>query len=163
MKVLKAIITAIFLLQTVVSFGQTKEETISWLKDKFEKYAIGHPYGKATVKDIKLVSVDACQFIFSCIYTEEADVGTPHQVTTTFPTDIVGIDEWGYFDYGADSKSDEGGVKKVIQILDGKKQFRGGAYAMVKIHLAGEEKLRERLEKAIKHLATFCEKKKETF
>ena len=47
--------------------------------------------------------------------------------------------------------------------MDGTKKYREASYAMVEFHFDGEENLRERMEKALKHLATFCPKKKETF
>ncbi len=161
MKILKTFLLFLAFISAGNSFGQTKEETIAWLKEKFDKYAVGKSYKKATVKDVKLISIDACQFSFSSIYKEEADGGTPHHVTTTFPTDIIGITETGYFNYGGSNDGYE--IEKVVQIMDGTKKYREASYAMVQFHFDGEENLRERMEKALKHLATFCPKKKETF
>lgn len=149
-----------------IALGQTKEETIAWLKEKFEKYLVSKEYTVEVIKDMKLVSIDACSFTITSVGIRTNDSGEPHYYSNTFPTDIVSIQtdnagKNGYFDYGKDEKGMD--VKKVLCVYDGVKSYRSGDWVGIQLFFGGEENIRERIEKALKHLATFCPKKKETF
>ena len=161
MKTLKTIFILLALVCASSSFAQTKEETIAWIKGKFEKYFIGEEYLDVTIKDIKLVSIDACSFTVTSIGSPKSGDGKPHNFSNTFPTNILGISEYGYFFYGKDEKGKV--LKKVLCESDGQKQYREAYMSVIKFFTGGEDNIRERMEKALKHLATFCEKKKETF
>ena len=151
MKTLKTIITVFLLFQTTVSFGQTKEETISWLKDKLEKHLMPFQYDKETIKDVRLISIDACQFIVSSTGTLKDD-GSVHKYLETFPIKNDSLSSDGYFKYTGD---------KILFERDGVKRYRNNS--SLYISNAIEEDIIPRVEKALKHLATFCPKKKETF
>ena len=67
MKLLKTILIVFLLLQTAVSFGQTKDETIAWIKDKLinntllvsPNYAV-----KGGNNKFSLQSIDECTIVY---------------------------------------------------------------------------------------------------
>ena len=121
--------------------AQTKEETISWLKEKLSKYMY---MDKAS--NITLQSIDECKMVFN--YTHD---GTK-QYQQILPTEITGINNDDRFMYSAQVASDQEQGKEAT--------FSSSSYLKLGER---EENLRARVEKALKHLATFCEKKKEAF
>lgn len=67
MKRLSLFITAFLLLQTAVSFGQTKEETIAWIKEKLLNNTLLHSprYSvKGGHNKFSLQSVDECTIVY---------------------------------------------------------------------------------------------------
>ena len=138
-----------FCLLNTLSYGQTKEETISWLKEKLSKYIIN----QSILPDasIKLESIDECKFV---IYFTGMDIGKKYFLRSTFPVEGINFNEEGKIYYNntviADECSNYAGIR-----------YEKTTYS---IRLENrEEKIRERVKKALDHLATFCPKKKETF
>ena len=56
----KTIITAVLLLFSLTSFAQTKEETISWLKEKLQDNISP---GGSSFKEITIQSVNECEIV----------------------------------------------------------------------------------------------------
>ncbi|MGX9985572.1 hypothetical protein [Soonwooa purpurea] len=121
--------------------AQTKEETISWLKEKLSKYMY-----QDKVSNITLHSIDECKIVFNYTY------GGNRQCQQILPTTIKDITNEGAFRYSAQVASDQ---------EQGKEAFFSD-YSYLKLN-EREENIRARVEKALKHLATFCPKKQEAF
>ncbi len=145
--------------------AQTKEDTIAWLKEKLEKCleGNGYSYGSETKvftkynKNVKLESINECEFIIS--YDQGKD-----RIKVVFPTRIKSFiyDNWeeglpkrDFFDYSA-------AVVKKINLSNSNKIYYSSSNYDVYIAIR-EENILERIEKALKHLATFCPKKQEIF
>lgn len=130
----KIILISIILLQTAVSFGQTKEETTRWLTEKLGK-SIYSAYGEEPT----LESIDECNIVFS-VQTWPSLRKTKYII----PTSTILV-------------SDDGKIESKLQDIN----YDGGFQNSTKMELKEtEENLRDR---ALKHLATFCPKKVETF
>ena len=123
-----------------VANAQTKEETISWLKEKLSKYMYAWQ-----VSNIRLESIDECKIVFN--FT--SSYSSWQQI---LPTSITGINDKGKFLYSASVASTQN---------QGKEAFFQ-EYSFLNLE-EREENLRARVEKALKHLATFCPKKQEAF
>ena len=129
------------------SQAQTKEETISWLKEKLSKYMY-----RDGVSNITLQSIDECKMVFS--YTIDPDRWHTYdrQAQQMLPTAISGITTDGKFYYNAKVASFQMQGEEVWFYKDSDLQLA-----------EREENIRARVEKALKHLATFCPKKQEAF
>lgn len=166
-------IILLFLMVIVTATGHAqkapgKEETIAWLKEKLEKcldgtYTFAYrtnngpwiPDGKLT--NLTLESINECEFVIR--YTKG-----DKNFKALFPTDIAGIKdvfkgtdvpvECTTFFYKA----------KVIRKDDLTENSSEYTSDIGGINIALlEDDIYLRIEKAMKHLATFCPKKKETF
>ena len=153
MKTLKTLFLFLALVSAGNSFGQTKEETIAWLKEKIEKY-YSNPNKRngEAVSEFSVESILACQIVV--VYTESYY----GKIRETIPTDIMSVDKLvGRLVFNSD--------KIKTEFLEGPYEkgkttyYRGSWFSLIN----GEDNFYERFEKAFKHLATFCEKKKETF
>lgn len=151
--------------------AQTKEETISWLKEKLGSYLKGDD-----VSNIKLERLDECEFKISFTHTfRSTHESYPFGYTIykryyecTAPTSIKNI-----------SNKIEFSSKAVKEITTGEWSeynsvgtFRNGGslnsftnfYDYIYLEIEEREVgIRERVQKAFNHLATFCPKKKEIF
>lgn len=144
--------------------AQTKEETISWLKEKLEKNLVGgylsYPTdgtinSESEVTDVKLESINECEFVL----TYKA-WGKFRKVY--YPTNIKSIEVYNGAGYttGYLFKYSAAVVRKLI--LDSNEEYYDSHPWGIEI-VEREENIRARVEKALKHLATFCEQKKEAF
>lgn len=160
---MKKLLTMCLIMATVFTLNAqdtkpTKEETISWLKEKLTKYLLesGNENISPGSKNL-LVSISPCEITLEYSYRnkyfdkDEED----HQYKHTIPTDGL------TFDDGKMSTTEERILTQKIE--KNKKQ----KYYLKKIEgftlVEGETNLRARVKKALDHLATFCPKKKETF
>ncbi len=148
MKTLKTILTAFLLLQTVVSFGQTKEETIEWLKEKIKKHAVGSEESSTRVE---IITVSPCEISYKEVYKD----GNYHHEQFD-PSSSV----W-------EGKTGSGLLRAkagaVIKATNTSWNNRIVYISEKAIHLNGVPDIAERFAKALNHLATFCQNKKETF
>lgn len=165
MKTLKTIITTTILLFALTSTqhtqAQTKEETIAWIKEKFEKYFDSYGEFSYSKEGAKLI-VTPCNIHIE-YYNNWSGVDKNYRAFESFPPPevlSVGLNDkgdrviiklasasgksyhWFYTDRSDNARS------PITQEID---------------FINGEANLAERMEKALKHLATFCETKKETF
>ena len=136
----KTIITTFLLLFSISSFAQTKEETIAWIKEKLMNYG-GRNY----------VSV-----VVTPCYIVETINSSGNESRWTNPVNVP-----IRYEINNDNK---------IKFLYESKLSRGGEVggaietSSEGISLTNSETdLAERMLKALKHLATFCVEKKETF
>jgi len=156
--------------------AQTKEETITWLKEKLGSYLKGRLYDH-DYTNIKLESLDECEFKIS--YTEkwkEIDkIDTYHSyhytryyriIAPTSVEDLKGnnfyfstkaVNQYSYGDGAVYNLS--GSLISTYKLVE-INEF--STYISLQIE-EREVGIRERVEKAFKHLATFCPKKKEVF
>ena len=168
---------AFILLSSGLLNAQTKEETITWLKEKLGSYLKGRYYSK-NYTNIKLESLDECEFKIS--YTEkwkENSESFPYHsyhytryYRITAPTSIEAL-KGDYFQFSIKAVNQYSNGDMSEYLSDGGSLIK--TYKLVEINefseyisLKIEERevgIRERVEKAFKHLATFCPKKKEVF
>ncbi|SFN99233.1 hypothetical protein SAMN05421741_11619 [Paenimyroides ummariense] len=124
------------------SQAQTKEETISWIKEKIEKYPI---YDKNIVK-----SIDPCK-----ITVEEYIVENGKEylyLTSNIPTTPIAFQgKMMFFNKEV--------VEKIYQNLNSIEYSSNAAV----FDPEKEPELDKRMLKALIHLNTFCSNKKETF
>lgn len=165
---------ALFFTINAISFAQTKEETINWLKEKLEKCLVGGyagwsrsgnepwvPYSK--IINIKLESIDACVIVISYSYYHLDRKEITSNDRATLPTSNLDIKEFKpemdsrYYSFSYSAE-----VIKIDDLTKGETRFDSRIFGRIEI-ANKEEDIRSRIEKAIKHLATFCPQKKETF
>lgn len=144
----KTIITAIILLFSLTSFVQTKEETIVWVKEKLEQHGgsdsdYGSEICSTTYKDVK---VTPCGISF----TEKSTCGKEWAVN--FNASKAKSWKFGSNYIKADAQ--------IIQTTYSKGKKSSDAYLSIR---NGESGIHERMIKALTHLSTFCEQKKEAF
>lgn len=150
-KILKTLCLIAFLFVSNISFGQIKEETISWLEEKLNKYiAINERTHNYTIK------ITECEISINFIYDMtyyRSQVATTNRFQLKFPTDQTYIDNKGISTKG----------ERIIQnnLSTGEKELTSSDTTF-KLK-EGEIDLAARVKKALDHLATFCPKKKETF
>lgn len=145
--------------------AQTKEETIAWIKEKLEKYV--YTYTKE-VEGIWDIHISPCRISYTyseydIYHTQYRNAYNLYQVS--FPlTSITSIEEGlGSVDINFDA----GVVLKKIYVKGGNLKdytyWKTENYIGLSFIKNAESDLVKRMEKALLHLATFCEKKKETF
>ena len=132
---LKIIIIGLLLMFSLKSFAQTKEETMSWLKEKLQSNISP---GGSSFKDITVQSINECEIVITLKLGEM-------NWKYTLPTKIKNIIQPG-FQYEDDV---------VLLEVDEKEPIRSKF-----CFLLLEEKLCEKVVNAMNRLATFCEKKK---
>lgn len=122
------------------SQAQTKEETIAWIKEKLEKYPI---QSKNVVMSIDACKISVEEYVMKngreIIFQKHTAPTNPKGFSTLFlefEGKVVETTYQGKLEYG-----------NVLYIFDSKR----------------EADLGNRMLKALQHLNTFCEKKKETF
>ena len=142
MKTLKTIFILLALVCANSSFAQTQEETIAWIKEKLEKHGISEDTG------IEVMEVEPCVIYYKRIfYGEDGD-------TEKFnPSES----EWSVDNGRVISK--KGKIIEGFRIKSSTKFYTN----WITLYENGVPDIEERFAKALNHLATFCEKKKETF
>jgi hypothetical protein len=168
---MKKLFILCLLLATVFEVkAQSKEETISWLNEKLTKYladestfSVKYEDGQteqASPAEIKLISIDECRIVIQKKLTYPRGEIKEH-TKMILPTAVLAIHpENGHFKYAAEVVSYETEVEKNGVITPSSSFFSDTGYASIR---NGEENIRERVATALKHLATFCPKKQETF
>ena len=154
MKILKTFLLFLAFISAGNSFGQTKEETIAWLKEKLNNNLYNYSGGKE-MQSIKLLAIDECSItvIYNLyVYDGTRRTSDYEQITEEIPTNHIEKGIRG-FEYPADLVIKKN-LTKNTEVRYSETGFKIG-YKEVDIE--------NRILKAIKHLATFCEKKKETF
>ncbi|MEI9955275.1 MAG: hypothetical protein WDM90_02980 [Ferruginibacter sp.] len=150
---MKKLFFAIILCITIIlsAQAQTKEETITWLKEKLDKYLILNERTHNFV-----VTVTSCEIIFSYTYDltyNGREVATTGNFKTIIPTDQT------IFEINKISTKGDRIIE--INLNTQKKDFmQETSWFIIK---EAELDLRARANKALAHLATFCPKKEETF
>lgn len=164
---MKKLLVIVCLFTSLTSFGQTKEETISWLKEKMTKYmpcvcAFG---GECIIENIELTE---CYLIIETsneCYAPSGRLNTYKQRIFAPVIATMVVDP----DYG----SGKGRIAYKSECVEVKLTTSDNPYMKINepsyssvidiVILKGEDNICERMTKAFHHLASFCVKEKETF
>lgn len=144
----------LFILSTfffVISFttrAQTKEETVAWITEKLQK----HSYDW----EVQVIRVAPCEISYVWKSKRKYDYETrEYQFNPSMSKWLTGTNSM-YAETGAI-------IKEVIKGSTSS-NWNGTKYqSFVSLSEEGVPDIYERFAKALNHLATFCEKKKETF
>jgi hypothetical protein len=139
----KYVIIMLFCLFNTFSYGQTEEETTTWLKEKLSKYIVGKDGNYTNVN----VSVTSCQIEIDYVVNNQ-------NWLTKIPLDQISFLPDGISTVG-ERITDQNITKKSSKVFTQK--------TIDFILKEGETDLRVRVKKAMAHLYTFCPKKKEAF
>jgi len=149
------IILGLLVVFSTNSNAQTKEETITWLQQKLQKYLFYAESG-----EVKYVSVEVTECfitikfaLVNCGFYRSNEYYNQYYV---IPTDGVQFEK--YLHVMIKMKNDVCSIREKIYNRD--ERF---TYNTVLSITLGEENLLERLNKAVTHLATFCPRKQEIF
>lgn len=155
----KIIAIATLLFYSTISYGQTKEETITWLKEKLNKYIYlnAQNFGGKMSYNLKLESIDECYFTYSYDIKVTRSDGEADHRTYIIPTKgiMINRDSFGYA--SIIFKND------VITHTSKIKPNELKRYLLEIYIINGEDDIFNRLIKGFEHLSTFCPKTKETF
>lgn len=133
--------------------AQTKEETISWLQEKLQKYIV---VGEKA-KNVKVI-VNEC---FITISYDENEYYTNGNLYKTFNNQYEIIPTSGILvGININAKNKIKSIRCLREKSFENERFIWSSYFNI---TEGEENLYERLQKAVDHLATFCPQKQETF
>ncbi|RWU10889.1 hypothetical protein [Pedobacter chitinilyticus] len=163
MRKLRCLLFGMLLFPVVESLGQTKDETIAWINEKLLNNTLLHSprYSvKGGHNKFSLQSVDECTIVYR--YERYFEDGRPSVVhEEQLPIAKIKIDSYissnGKVFLLASSTNEE--------VIRGRNLTEGTSYLKKSssIEVPNTDNLRERLTKALNHLATFCQNKKETF
>jgi hypothetical protein len=132
--------------------AQTKEETITWLQEKLQKYLYMSYFGSGAENITVEITQCFITIRFTMTDTENRKLVKHYGQYYIIPTDGA---QFGHF---IEMKN---GVKSIrVKEYDNAESLTKTATFRI---TEGEEKLLERLQKAVDHLATFCPRTKETF
>lgn len=154
---MKKLLFILTLFISASSFAQTKEETIAWIKEKLEKYAKLDGLNEK----ITVIKVDECEIVLRSDY--RMAIYGDKKLYTISEMPITSFKE--IKEYGAASGFNEGELIFTADVVkhsyyDGSSGYKNKSFFHIRNR---EENIYARMEKAIKHLATFCPKKKEAF
>lgn len=146
------IILILFVSVTQSVKAQTKEETISWLQEKLQKYTYYDYFGN-TAEDIR-VNVSECKITINYTLIERlnGNITKYYNQYCIMPTDGVILSG------RIEMKNNIAGIKEREYNHNESLTY----ITSLKI-TKGEDNLYERLQKAVDHLASFCPKTKEAF
>ena len=152
MKTIRLIVLAALLLPALVSQAQTKEETIAWLKEKLSTFMTSTNTESSEIKNPKLVNINECEIVLSYEIKSMSSEKNWYVGVFTFPTMGCQIENDGQIIF-------QNNVVKHTLLN------RDYFYSEVKFISIDnrEDKIYERIQKAMAHLATFCKKKTEAF
>lgn len=138
---LKTICLFVFVMCAMQSQAQTNEETVNWLQETLILNMVTAPsYGDDYFKDIRLESIDECKIVLSFYYLG-------NKIKEILPIKEIKIDENGFFIYNTDV---------VCIMFQNEKEY--SSHSMLPFN-SKDQKLREKVEKEMKRLSTFCDKK----
>ncbi|RYZ21636.1 MAG: hypothetical protein EOO16_12245 [Chitinophagaceae bacterium] len=148
--------------------AQTKEETISWLKEKLAKHFKQYQSGCRIGCSFTLlgVEVNECEIKYKVDYWWGYEGGTTEGYTYIIPTQDLTI-EGGvfYLNYeGIAVSQTSTRSKRQNYVGPGRSYKIRNMENVFGINTSGEVDIQERIQKALTHLASFCPpKKKEAF
>ena len=165
-------LTAVFFSLSTFSYGQTKEETISWLKEKLNSNM--WIITDEVYSNLKLESINECSFTitYSSFYCQYHKCGLCAECTSEkqyYTAHITYLID-GNLLFNQENEqivSKIKNVKIVKNFINGKVETRqtdGNDYRDGNLKIENKEtEILNRILKALDHLAIFCPKKKETF
>ena len=137
------------------SYGQTKEETIAWLKEKFANAHL-YDFMEPAKQKLKIESINECEVVFTYESKRKEDGGFSR---TTIPFANLKMKKTGDRN---DEKSIGNMAKAIKREWETSKKTRNDSSSSIHIEET-EVDLFSRIEKAAAHLATFCAKNKQAF
>ncbi|WP_113664313.1 hypothetical protein [Pedobacter nanyangensis] len=156
MKTLKTFIVLLVMIISSNSYGQTKEETIAWLKEKFANAHL-YDFMEPAKQKLKIESINECEVVFTYESKREKDGGFSR---TTIPFANLKMKQTG-------DRNDEKSIgNKAKAIKEECETCESKTYNTSSSSIEIEETevdLFSRIEKAAAHLATFCAKNKQAF
>lgn len=167
MNIRKGILVAAFCLLTTLSYGQTKEETITWLKEKFGSYLKGGYTGNGVLwykTEVQSFQINECELFVKYKETTSFSGGQTSLMEVTIPIKNLRIDDDGYFVFEHYIIKSVETQSTYSQDNIGKPDYIQSTRNKVEIDFSREENIKDRIQNALTNLASFCpEKKKETF
>ena len=156
MKKLKTLFLFLALVCAVNSFGQTKEETIAWLKEKFANAHL-YDFMEPAKQKLKIESINECEVVFTYESKRKEDGGFSR---ITIPFANLKMEQTG-------DRNDEKSIGNMANAIKSEcETCKSKTYntSNTSIHIEETEvDLFSRIEKAAAHLATFCAKNKQAF
>lgn len=145
---LKIVFTLLVMLIANVAFAQTKEETIAWIKEKLEKHK------SFELEKCEVVNISPCEICF-----EIKSVKSNYIFTYKFnpSASVWEVDGQEYI------KAKSGKIIKKVKLNNEAVKQYEDYIDIIYLPEDGVPDIAERFAKALNHLTTFCEKKKETF
>jgi ribosome-associated translation inhibitor RaiA len=155
MKLLKTIFLFLALVCAGNSYGQTKEETIAWLKEKFANAHL-FDFMEPAKQKVKIESINECEVVFTYESKREEDGGFSRD---TIPFANLKMKKTGDRN---DEKSIGNMAKAIKSECETCEKTINDSSSGIEIEET-EVDLFSRIEKAAAHLATFCAKNKQAF
>ena len=156
MKTLKTFIVLLVMIISSNSYGQTKEETIAWLKEKFANAHL-YDFMEPAKQKLKIESINECEVVFTYESKRKEDGGFSR---ITIPFANLKMEQ-------TEDRNDEkriGNKAKAIKSECETCESKTYNTSNSSIHIEETEvDLFSRIEKAAAHLATFCAKNKQAF
>jgi len=157
------VLLSMMILTTIMLQAQTKEQTISWLKEKLTKYFQNDAKSIESCRrtySLKRVDINECEIVFKCKYywcfsngtTDEYDISMPIQGLRLTENNDFSLPYQGIKCTQTSTTNKEIKLSKPYNIQNTQDLF--------KINGSGEIDLIERIQKAINRLAESCSTKK---
>lgn len=163
MRKLRYLLFGILLFPSAVCLGQTKDETIAWIKDKLlnNTLLVSPDYAvKGGNNKFSLQSIDECTIVYR--YERYFEDGRPSLVyEEQLPIAKIKIASY----LSSNRKVFLLATSTDEEVVRGRNLTDGTNYLTKtsRIDIPNTDNLHERMTKALNHLATFCQKKKEAF
>ena len=138
------------------SFGQTKEETITWLKEKFANAHL-YDFMEPAKQKLKIESINECEVVFTYESKRKEDGGFSR---TTIPFANLKMKKTGTETYLNVIGNKAHAIKSECETCESKTYYTSSSAIEIE---ETEVDLFGRIEKAAAHLATFCAKNKQAF
>lgn len=156
MKTLKTFIVLIVMIISSNSYGQTKEETIAWLKEKFANAHL-YDFMEPAKQKLKIESINECEVVFTYESKRKEDGGFSR---ITIPFANLKMEQTGDRNDEKSIGNKAKAIKSECETCESKTYNTSNS----SIHIEETEvDLFSRIEKAAAHLATFCAKNKQAF
>lgn len=138
------------------SYGQTKEETIAWLKEKFANAHL-YDFMEPAKQKLKIESINECEVVFTYESKRKEDGGFSR---ITIPFANLKMEQTGDRNDEKSIGNKAKAIKSECETCESKTYNTSNS----SIHIEETEvDLFSRIEKAAAHLATFCAKNKQAF
>ncbi len=138
------------------SFGQTKEETITWLKEKFANAHL-YDFMEPAKQKLKIESINECEVVFTFESKRKEDGGFSR---TTIPFANLKMKKTSDKYYTKVIGNKAMAIKSECETCESKTYYTSSSVIEIE---ETEVDLFSRIEKAAAHLATFCAKNKQAF
>jgi hypothetical protein len=156
LKLTKIVAVLLLCIASNTVVAQTKEETISWITEKLKKHLVSSFEDNRCLQldYLRLESVTPCEIQVSFTLLGGGGACKTKQYKCILPLDGIDVVS-GDFAYNSEKLN-------LIESSSGKTSYTKWSTGYFSVR-NGEDGLRERLQKALKHLATFCPQVKEAF